>query len=169
MLVAVATAAALLTCSPALARSTVPSPTAGQIRAAVRQAERSKHLWTTINICNTARYPLTLGIRGQMPALGFRASLYMDVRALYWSDSRFIAVPTAATLIDLGPQTTGLRQGGVSFGFAPGAGKLSAAITFIWKRDGKVLAQTSRPATQGHPDADYGSPAHHSSARCDIS
>ncbi len=77
-------------------------------------------------------------------------------------------MPEVQQLIDLGPQTTGLHQGGVSFRFAPGAGHLSGTITFIWKRGGKVLAQATRPATQGHPSADYGDPEDYSSAQCAI-
>jgi len=168
VLVAAVIALASLTFSPALAHGSSGPPTSGQIQRAVRQAERSTDLWTTINICNGRRHPLTIGIRGQMPALGFRTSLLMDVQALYWSDSRFIPVPRVRRLVDLGSHATGLHQGGVSFRFAPGAGRLSGAITFIWKRNGKVLAQATRQASKGHPDADYGSPARYSASQCKI-
>lgn len=167
--VALGAAVALLALSPALASSASGPPTAAQIRTAVRKAERSPYLWTTINICNTKRYPLTVGVRGQMPALGFSASLYMDVQALYWTDGRFVQVPKVAKLIDLGRQTSGLHQSGVSFSFAPGASRLSGSITFTWKRGTRILAQATRPATRGHPSADYGDPQHYSSEQCVIS
>jgi hypothetical protein len=162
-------ALALFALLPAFALSSSRPPTSAQIRAAARHAERSPYLWTTINICNTRRYPLTLGIRGQMPSLGFPASLYMNVQALYLSNRRFVAVPKVRKLIGLGRQATGLHQGGVSFRFSPGAGRLSGTIRFIWKRGGKVVAQATRRATRGHPSADYGNPTHYSAAQCKIS
>ena len=161
-------APALLALSPAPARGSSQPPTAAQIRAAVRRGESSRDLWTTINICNTKDHPLTLGIRGQMPALGFQSSLEMDVQALYWSAGRFIPVPRTQQLMDLGAHTTGLYQKGVSFSFAPAAGRLSGTITFIWRRAGKVLAKATRAATGGHPSADDGDPKHYSSAQCAI-
>jgi len=169
VLVPLVAASVLLALAPARARGSSRPPTNAQLRAAVRRVEHSRYLWTTINICNTKRYPLTIGIRGQMPALGFAASLSMDVQALYWSNSSFVAVPKVQKLIELGRQATGLHQGGVSFRFAPGAGRLSGTITFVWKRGGKVIARATRAATRGHPNADYGSPNHYSSAQCVIS
>ncbi len=159
-------ALAMLELSPALARGTARKPTRAQVRAAVRQAERSQYLWTTINICNTKRHPLTLGIRGQMPALGFASVLDMKIHALYWSRGKFVVVPKVQQVIDLGSQTGGLHQGGVSLRFAPGAGRLSGRITFQWKLAGKVIAQATRTAAAGHPSADYGDPTHHTSEQC---
>src|SRR6516165_1209759 len=71
----------------ALAKGKHPSPkppTAAQMRAAVQRAERSKYLWATVNICNTKRHPHAIGVRGQMPALGFPALLQMTVHLKYW-------------------------------------------------------------------------------------
>ena len=62
-------------------------PTKAQIRTAVARAERSKSLWATVNICNSKRYPDRIGVRGQMPSLGFAAWLSMDIQVQYYSDA----------------------------------------------------------------------------------
>ncbi len=147
-------------------------PSASAIAQAIRQAESSSSLWATINICNSKADPDTLGVRGQMPALGFSAKLVMTVRVTYWSSAkqRFepIAGPTASRTLVVGGFTSGLQQDGLQFQFPPKTGRLSATITFAWKRAGAVLGQTVRAATAGHPDADFGSPAHYSAAQCTI-
>ncbi|MEA2144947.1 MAG: hypothetical protein QOG59_534, partial [Solirubrobacteraceae bacterium] len=60
-----------------------PSPTI--ISAAVAKARHSRDLWTTVNVCTPRPKPHTVGVRAQMPALGFRAWLSMQVQLDYWS------------------------------------------------------------------------------------
>ena len=107
-----------------------------------------------------------------MPTLGFAASLSMVVQVDYWSNAkqRFVPVQssTGTTTLALGTLSTGLQQDGAVFPFKPHTGLLSATITFIWSRGGKVLGQTVRRTTAGHPDADFGSPARYSAAQCRI-
>jgi hypothetical protein len=146
--------------------------TPGQIRAAVLHAERSHHLWATINICDTHAYPDRIGIRGQMPALGFAARLEMRIQVDYWvpAAKRFRPVPGsgARSLARLGTVVGGLQQSGHTFHFKPGSGRLSGTITFRWTRTGKVIGQISKRATGGHRGVDRGSPPHHSAATCTI-
>lgn len=160
--------AAGLAGGPARAASRTPSPS--QIRTAVRRAESSRRLWATINICDTRRYPRTIGLRGQMPTLGFSASLSMHIESEYWfsSKKRFEPIPGVAKLLTLGRASSGLRQGGASFPLNAHAGLLSGMIVFEWKLGGRVLGQTTRQATAGHRDADTGNPPHFSAARCTI-
>jgi hypothetical protein len=159
---------ATLAVSPALADN--PSP--AQIRTAIRRAERSSNLWTTVNICNSRRrYRNDIGIRGQMPSLGFAAWLSMNVKLLYYarSQKKFVPVPTHGTkLVRLGRSSHGLQQSGALFQFAPHQPTLKAQITFIWRREGKLLGQTTKSTTAGHHNADFASPAHYSAATCTI-
>lgn len=149
------------------------SPTQAQIRAAVRRAERSKQLWTTINVCNTPARPDRIGIRGQMPALGFPARLSMTVRVDYWDAAakalRPVPGATGRAQVNLGTVLDGLEQGGHTFQFAPGTGLLSGTITFQWRRGGKVIGHVSKLATGGHRGVGGGDPPHHSAATCTIS
>jgi hypothetical protein len=159
----------------ALALSAVPAtakaPTQAQIRSAVRRAERSKNLWATVNICNSKAYPDYIGIRGQMPALGFAAWLSMDVRLYYYSSAKHGYAPIknhGSQLIHLGRISTGLQQSGARFQFAPHEPTLEGKVTFIWRRAGKLLGQVTKTTTSGHHDADYASPKHYSAATCKI-
>jgi hypothetical protein len=161
-------ASAVVSAAPAGADS--PSP--GRIRAAVTKAEKSHRLWATINICNSRGYRDDLGVRGQMPALGFAAWLSMDVKLYYYASGRkrFVPVPTRGTkLVRLGRSSSGLQQSGALFQFSPHQPRLKATITFIWRRSGRLLGETTRSTTGGHRNADYARPPHYSAATCTIS
>jgi len=162
----------------AMAVGTTPAaaatpPTQRQISRAVAAAKSSKNLWATINICNSRADPYTVGVRGQMPSLGFSTSMSMTVKLQSYDTTtkQFVAIdsPYAVNQRTLGSHSTGLQQWGAVFPFATGqTGKWNAVIVFSWKRDGKVLGQVQRRTTAGHPSADYGSPAHYSAASCTI-
>jgi hypothetical protein len=166
---ALATLLAAASLAPS-AEATDRPPTSAQVRLAVQRAERSGALWATVNICNTRRDPDRIGIRGQMPSLGFPASLSMDIQVDYLSQAnhRFKLVPGASRAIGF-RATTGLHQEGANWRFTPNTGTLSATITFTWSSlAGKVLARATHAATAGHPDADFGDPPHFSAAQCTI-
>ena len=144
-------------------------PSAAQIRAAVRRAKRSSNLWGTINICNTKRYPKVIGIRGQMPALGFETILSMAIQVDYWNvnDKKFEPDPGVEKTVVLGPATSGLHQDGVSFRFVPPA-DLSGQISFTWKLAGKVIGRASRLTAGRLKHVAFGDPPGHSAATCRI-
>jgi len=68
---------------------------------------RSPALWATVNVCNTALHPRTIGIRGSMPGSGVKQEqMFMRFQVQYrssangWSDvpaadSGFVAVGAA--------------------------------------------------------------------------
>ena len=165
-----ATIAALLAslAAPALAKE----PSAGQIQRAASRAERSSSLWATINICSSRGKGRggALGVRGQMPAVGFGSMLRMTIQLGFWSQKheRFIPIdsPNATSNLSLGSPSSGLQQDGVVFGFKKSAGLLNASIDFTWTRGGRVIGEANRITTAGHPDADYARPAHYSAGQC---
>jgi hypothetical protein len=147
-------------------------PTPHQVHVAVQRAEHSRQLWATINICNTRAHRDNIGIRGQMPALGFPARLRMTIQVDYWvlTAQAFKPVPgaDARAVARLGTVGVGQQQGGHTFQFKPGAGLLSGTITFQWILGGKVVGQISKQATGGHRAVDQADPPHHSAATCTI-
>lgn len=165
-----ATIAALCVALPTAALAGGPS--AKQIRQAASRAERSSSLWATINICSShgSGKGGELGVRGQMPSLGFSSTLRMTVQLGYWSQKheRFMAIPGPSAVANLavGASSTGLQQDGVVFGFDDSAGLINASIDFTWSRGGRVIAEASRITTAGHHDADYSRPAHYSASNC---
>lgn len=148
-------------------------PTPAQIRAAVAHAEHSRQLWTTVNVCNTSANPDRIGIRGQMPALGFSARLSMTIQVDYWDAAakafRPVPGPTGHAKVNLGTVLDGLEQGGHTFQFPAGTGLLSGTITFQWRRGGKVIGHATKLAIGGHRGVGGGDPPHHSGATCTIS
>jgi hypothetical protein len=164
-LIALATA---VSASPALARGTSRGPTRAQIRAAVRRAEHSKSLWATVNICNTTRHPKTIGVRGQMPSLGFAATMSMRVQVDYWTGTQFALDPGVSKRVALGDPTNRIIQGGANFTFQPPV-ILSGTITFEWKLAGKVIGHTTRLTGHGYRHVDGGDPPGYSAATCRMS
>jgi hypothetical protein len=146
------------------------APRAAHIRTAVQTAERSADLWATVNICNTRRHRNVIGIRGQIPSLGFTANLGMEIGVEYYStaDKTFKPVPGARKSIALGKVSRGLHQGGVAFPLTPHAGTLRGSVKFEWRLGSKVLGRVSRTTTGGHRNADFGDPARYSNGGCVI-
>jgi hypothetical protein len=168
--VALATAVAAAVAPAATARRSSKAPSAAQIRAAVRAAERSRSLWATVNICDTERHPDTIGVRGQMPSLGFPADLSMRVQIDYWSfdKNRFVSDPGVTQNVSLGSETDRLVQGGANFRFTPPV-VLSGTVTFEWKLAGRVIGRATRLTGHGYKHVDAGDPAGYSTATCRMS
>ena len=146
------------------------NPTPAQIRTAVARAESAKTLWATVNICDTRADPNVLGVRGQMPSLGFPAWMSMQINLDYYSPAKKIFVPDPGTMktIRLGRSARGLQQGGATYTFKGPTPVLRASVRFIWRRSGQTLGTTPMVSTGAHPSADFGSPPQFSAATCQI-
>ena len=149
--------------------------TAKQIRAAVTNAEHSSDLWATVNVCTsspTVPPGDVVGIRGQMPSLGFKTALVMDVSVDYWNytDGQFESANASST-ISLGEGTHGVHQGGVSFPFAPGQGNtylVRGTITFEWKMGTKVVGTVTRNTGHGYSNVGFSDPPGFSAGTCTL-
>ena len=144
-------------------------PTKAQIRADVAKAVRSRSLWATVNICNTKRHRDVIGIRGQMPALGFPAKLEMTIRLRYQPAPgyAFKPLPGVVQQIPLGTLTYGTIQDGATFAFKPPV-VLSGAVTFQWTYRHKLLATVTKQTTAHVKGVDQSDPAGYSAASCTI-
>jgi hypothetical protein len=110
-----------------------------------------------------------IGIRGQMPGLGFPAQLQMTVQLYYYSQDtyRFRPDPGTSKRVPLGTFTAGTIQGGVEFTFNPPV-TLAGSVTFQWRYHGKLLASVVRQTTRGDKGVDAGDPRGYSAATCVI-
>jgi hypothetical protein len=172
-LATVAAALAVAVAVPAFAqrRHARPKPpTRAQIHRALRRAEHSRALWATVNICNTTSHPNLIGIRGQMPALGFPSVLTMQVQLKYWSyaDNRFEAVPHTKQTISLGRQRRGVFQSGISYQLSTSSGMFAATVRFAWRLGRRTLGHVTRWTSPHHPAAEDGDPRHFSEWKCVI-
>jgi hypothetical protein len=163
-------AGAMIVPAAAGAKAVPKAPTPAQIQTALRRAESSPDLWATVNVCDTRRHPDVIGIRAQMPALGFESTLRMRFLVEYWSTQAkaFKAVPGATRPVTVGLEKTGLHQEGVQFPFPPHSGSLRGTVKFEWATGHRLLGRSIANTTHGHRDADFGDPAHYSAPRCVI-
>ena len=152
------------------ARPGAQRPTRSQMLAAVRSAERSHYLWATVNICNTRRHPDSIGLRAQMPALGFATTLEMEFQVDQKAarSAAFRPVSGAKRSVSVGSVKKGLQQEGVTFPFPAHAGALRGTVQFEWRLGRSVLGRSTRLTTRGHPTANFGDPPRYSAARCVI-
>jgi hypothetical protein len=136
----------------------------------------SRELWATIDVCNSAKEPDTVGVRGSMPGDGHaRDAMYMrfqleyrDPQSSAWSvpahgaDSGFIAVGAAKTG----------RQGGSSFQLgapkSPPGYTMRGVVTFQWRRGGRIVHQATRTTSDGHTNVARADPPGYSAAECTI-
>lgn len=132
--------------------------------------------WATVNICDSAANPDTVGVRGSMPGLA-GAQLFMRFqlqlqrndggwRALASADSGFIAVGRA--------RVRATRQAGHSFVLTPpDAGQtytVRGLVSFEWRsKNGTVLRRARRATSGGHRSTAGADPAGFSAAECTIS
>ncbi|MEO8968654.1 MAG: hypothetical protein ABI355_13580 [Solirubrobacteraceae bacterium] len=156
--------------SPAGASPAGANPTPAQIRTAIARAQRARTLWATVNICDTRADPKVLGVRGQMPSLGFASWMSMEIHLDYYNRAKktFVTDPGTAKTLRLGRSAHGLQQGGVTYTFRGATPMLQASVRFIWRRSGQTLGTTPMLTTGGHPSADFGSPPRFSAATCQI-
>ena len=149
----------------------------GTVAAKRSPLSKSPDLWATINVCDTAAHPDTIGIRGSMPALRHKATLYMRFRVEYLSmqtDGKWRDVTDNA---DSGWKRVGrvrnrVVEAGQNFTFEPpaagGAHRLRGAVTFKWVRGGKTVHRRSRHTEAGHRTTAGADPDGYSAAVCDI-
>src|SRR4051794_33937950 len=149
----------------------------GAVAAKRPSIAKSPDLWATINVCDTAAHPDTIGIRGSMPGLRHKATLYMRFRVEYLAtqtDGKWHDVTDNA---DSGWKRVGrvrnrVVEAGQNFTFEPpasgGAHRLRGAVTFRWTRGGKTVYKLRRVTEAGHRTTAGADPDGYSAAVCDI-
>jgi hypothetical protein len=145
--------------------------------AAHAQERRERLLWATVNICDSAESPDTLGIRAQMPGTGRRNErMQMRFRAQWlsaedrsWRD--FEAEGFDSGWVSVGSARFLRRQSGWSFPFRLEPGQrfeLRGVVQFRWRRGGRVVRRETRRTRSGHRTASS-EPRNYSAATCVIS
>ena len=139
-------------------------------------ATRTKHLWSTVNVCDTKLSPDTIGIRARMPGNGTRQRMWMRFRTQFYStrdyawkyvdggSSRFVEVGSALFLY---------KETGFSFEIepppAPGQSYLlRGVVEFQWRTKGGRVKRRTRKFTVGGHRTRSSDPRGFSAARCRI-
>ena len=131
--------------------------------------------WATVNVCDTAQYPDTIGIRGSMPGTGSaKDALFMRIQVQYFDVApvgwRFVGATADSGFIALGSGKAKRREGGQNFTINPHklAYVLRGHVTFEWRRDGEVVRRQRRITRAGHPATPGADPAAFSAPTCTI-
>jgi len=148
-------------------------PSAGGKERTIRD---NRHLWATINVCDTLTHPDTIGIRGSMPGTGRRHEvMYMRFQAQYFraSDGLWhnISKGGDSGFVRVGSSAFKARQAGRLFIFAPPAGgswQMRGVVTFEWRVAKRTVLRVRERTTAGHHAAEA-DPEGYSSDTCVIS
>jgi hypothetical protein len=149
----------------------------GPIAAAqAATTDDSRDLWATVNVCDTAAAPNTIGIRASMP--GSRSAdemRFMRFVVEYFSeaDRRWYDVPAGGDsgFLRVG-KGRGPRQFGRSLRIDPVAGQpvlLRGRVVFQWRLDsGEVVRRASERTRRGHRSNAGDDPPGYSATTCTI-
>ena len=134
------------------------------------------HLWATVNVCDTALHPDTVGIRGAMPGSG-RSAERMYVRLLleYRSaaDGTWHGIGPAGDSgwIPAGSGSRRQAQAGRNFTVRPpasGSYRMRGTARFEWRRGTRVVARGIARTSAGHAPTAGADPSGYSAATCDV-
>jgi hypothetical protein len=149
--------------------------TAGAVTAPT--VDKSPLLWSTVNICDTAKHPDVIGIRASMPGSGKATEkMYMRFQVQYFRASTQTWTPADAT-VDSGFQAVGAakyrrRESGWSFSISPPpAGqtyRLRGIVSFEWRVGKKVVRSAKKRTRAGHAGTYGADPKGASAAECVI-
>jgi hypothetical protein len=164
----------LLLIALAAPASAVPASAAKAPRhAALRD---SSLLWATVNVCDTADHPDTVGIRGSMPGSGDpkeRMTMRFQLQYFKAADKRWHNIgPTGDSgRIAVGSGKYRARQTGRDFTVRPpgiGGFQLRGAVTFEWRRGHKLVRRVRERTRSGHPGTAGADPDDFSAATCTV-
>jgi hypothetical protein len=138
---------------------------------------QSRHLWATVNVCDTISHPDTIGIRGSMPgAANPKEQMFMRFRVEYFrvADQKWHNLRKGGDsgLIAVGPAKYKARQAGRLFVFAPPAGgsfQMRGRVSFQWRTGKKIVHREVLLTTAGHRSTAGSDPQGYSSDTCVIS
>ena len=145
----------------------------------VTTADAPKNQWSTINICDTKKYPDRIGIRARMPALDRGVKMRMRFFVQYKRNGVWVALPrdgggtTMSDWILAGRGEHKWEELGRTFaisGLRPGDRYLMRGLVkFQWRRSGEVVKRSHAYTSSGHRQYDYGDPKGYSAATCRVS
>jgi hypothetical protein len=147
------------------------------VAVAPAAATAARGPWATVNVCDTAGNPDTIGIRGSMPGAGAPvAELFMRFQVqLQRDDGSWRLLGSADSgFVDLGRARARVtRQSGQSFRLSPPAAgnvyTVRGLVTFEWRaKDGTVIRRARRVTTGGHRSTAGADPPGFSAAECAI-
>jgi hypothetical protein len=119
----------------------------------VARSSNEPELWATVNICDTARAPDSMGIRASMPGNLSDQHMFMRFTAEYWSRANAAWTPVSGSgtspWVHAGPADHGRRQAGWTFAFSAPPENVTftmrARVEFQWRaKEARVTGRSGR-------------------------
>lgn len=142
-----------------------------------RTIDKSPLLWSTVNICDTAKHPDVIGIGASMPGSGKRRErMYMRFEVQYYKPATKTWVRLGASA-DSGFRSVGSakyvrRQSGWNFSIQPPPEgqtyRLRGVVTFEWRVGKRVVRRAQKRTRSGHKGTAGADPKGFSAAECTI-
>jgi hypothetical protein len=140
-----------------------------------RVASDDRRPWATVNVCDTERWPDTIGIRGSMPGSGdVRQSMWMrfQVQFLSTDDGKWHFVPAGGDsgFVEVGSARTA-RQAGRSFRISPRNGDqvlLRGRVSFEWRLRDAVVRRERLLTRKGYRSSAGADPDDYTASTCTI-
>lgn len=137
------------------------------------ESKPTGELWATVDVCNPADQPNTVGIRGSMPNDSRSDAQYMSFRLQYQlSDGTWSDLPGGDHSYRLVGNGESARQGGTNFNLEPTPGAsptvLRGDVSFQWRRGEAVVQSAALSTTAGHLSLAGVDPPGYSASTCTI-
>ena len=136
----------------------------------------TKHLWSTINVCDSPNHPDDVGIAARMPGTGTDLRMYMRfyVQYLDGDEWRFVKTGGKSPWMYAGSAKFSWIERGWTFSFDPPPAGVSYTmrgfVRYEWRRGKKkVVKRTHRYTSAGHPGTRDADPKDYSARHCTMS
>ena len=134
----------------------------------------TKHLWSTINVCDSTNHPDDVGVAARMPGTGKNQRMYMRFYVQYLDGDtwRFVKTGGRSSWQLAGSAKYAWIEKGYTFSFDPPAAGVTYTmrgfVRFEWRdaKSKKVVKRTHRYTSAGHPGTRGADPKGHSAAQC---
>jgi hypothetical protein len=134
-------------------------------------------LWATVNLCDTAGHPDTIGVRASIPGSGVAGErMFLRFQVQYYAagegEWHNLQAGGDSSWIAVGSGGYAARQAGRTFRFQAPTGDrtevLRGAVTFEWRSGARVVRRARKRTAAGHRGEAGGDPPGYSAAVCEL-
>ena len=134
---------------------------------------KTKNLWSTINVCDSANHPDDVGVAARMPGNGSRLRMYMRFYVQYRDGDKwkFVKNGGRSPWLYVGSAKFSWVERGYTFGFDPpptgSTYTMRGFVRFEWRRGKtRVVKRTHRYTEKGHKNTSGADPKGYSASKC---
>jgi hypothetical protein len=136
----------------------------------------TKHLWATVNVCDSPNHPDDVGVAARMPGSAEGYRMYMRFYVQFLDGDEWVSVKEGgkSPWVLAGSDKFSWIERGWTFSFDPPPAGTSYAmrgfVRYQWRRGKtKVVKSTHRYTSAGHPGTKDADPKDYSARECTMS